>query len=38
MTPDAILTGRVIDEFGDPVENAFVTATPFPAILRDRWC
>jgi hypothetical protein len=28
MTPEAILTGRVTDEFGDPVENAFVDATP----------
>jgi hypothetical protein len=28
MTPEAILTGRVTDEFGDPVEDAFVDATP----------
>lgn len=28
MTPAAILTGRVTDEFGDPVEGAFVDATP----------
>jgi hypothetical protein len=28
MTPVAILTGRVTDEFGDPVEGAFVNATP----------
>jgi len=28
MTPMAILTGRVTDEFGDPVEGAFVGAIP----------
>ena len=28
MTPEAILTGHVTDEFGDPVEDAFVGATP----------
>jgi hypothetical protein len=28
MTPEAILTGRVTDEFGDPVEGAFVDAIP----------
>ncbi|HEY2016839.1 MAG TPA: carboxypeptidase-like regulatory domain-containing protein [Bryobacteraceae bacterium] len=28
MTPQAVLTGRVTDEFGDPVEGAFVSATP----------
>jgi hypothetical protein len=28
MTPVAILTGRVTDEFGDPVEGAFVAAAP----------
>jgi hypothetical protein len=28
MTPEAIISGRVTDEFGDAVQNAFVSATP----------
>jgi hypothetical protein len=28
MTPEAFLTGRVTDEFGDPVEGVFVAAIP----------
>jgi hypothetical protein len=28
LTPEAIISGRVTDEFGDPVEGAFVGATP----------
>jgi hypothetical protein len=29
MTPEAVITGRVVDEFGDPAQ-AIVRATPVP--------
>jgi hypothetical protein len=34
MTPEAVITGRVFDEQGDPVENVFVRATPTKSASR----
>ncbi|HXS97796.1 MAG TPA: hypothetical protein VN736_24520 [Candidatus Limnocylindrales bacterium] len=28
MTPRAVITGRVLDDFGDPVQNAFIEVKP----------
>ena len=30
MTPEAVITGRVVDEYGDPVQDVFVGGVPVP--------